>query len=198
MLDEQLVLDVNTLWEPVYPFLADHVLAASGFHAGRLLDVGPFAGGLALNVLWKNEAFQATVCDESAGVLRWVEERAAAGGFVSRLTTVQNAFSPLPFPSEGFEVIVVRGAFFFWTPLLLREVRRVLRPGGFGWVGGGYGPGTPEGVIAPLADRSRALNASLGKQWLSAEDARSLCSVAGVDDCARLSSDGGLWVELRP
>jgi SAM-dependent methyltransferase len=196
--DEETVLEINTLWEPVYPFMTEHLLEVSGFQGGRFLDLGPFSGGLALQLLWKSDAVLATVCDESAVVLRWVEERAAEGGYVSRLTTIQAAIDPVPLPSGSFDLVAVRGAFFFLTPHLLGEIRRVLRPGGFGWVGGGYGPSTPASVIQPIAVRSRDLNARIGKQWVSPDDARALTSAAGVGDCAEVSSDGGLWIEVRP
>jgi len=59
--DEVIIREINALWLPVYPYMADHLLAASGVGGGRFLDLGPFAGGLALNILRKCETFVATV-----------------------------------------------------------------------------------------------------------------------------------------
>ena len=195
--DEGVIEEINTLWLPIYPHMAEHLLAASGAAGGRFLDLGPFAGGLALNILWKSERFLVSVIDEAESVLRWVEERAAEGGYVSRLTTRRRPLEPIPEPDAAFDLVAVRGAFFFLTPFLLREVRRVLRPGGFGWVGGGYGPATPEAVIAPIAERSKALNDAIGKRRVTEEEARALVSEAGLDRCARVSAAGGLWIEVR-
>ena len=75
--DEAIIREINALWLPVYPYMADHLLATSGVRSGRFLDLGPFAGGLAVNVLQKCETLTATVIDESEVVLRWVEEEAA-------------------------------------------------------------------------------------------------------------------------
>jgi SAM-dependent methyltransferase len=196
-LKEETVLAINSLWEPVYPFMAEHLLETSGVRGGRFLDLGPFAGGLALNVLWRSQHFLATVCDESPGVLRWVEERAAIGGYVSRLTTIHSEIDPIPAGSESFDLVAVRGAFFFLTPHLLQEIRRVLRPGGFGWVGGGYGKSTPSSVIEPLANLSRDLNAQIGKRWIAEDGALTLVKEAGLSDCCVISSEGGLWIEVR-
>jgi len=149
--DEVIIREINALWLPVYPYMADHLLAASGVGGGRFLDLGPFAGGLALNILRKCETF----------------------------------------------VVAVRGAFFFLTPTLLQEVRRVLRPGGFGWVGGGYGPTTPDEVIASIAHRSRMLNEAVGKRRITPEDARVMAGIAGLEECTRVVTEGGLWLEVR-
>ena len=195
--DEVIIMEINTLWLPVYPYMVDHLLATSGITDGRFLDLGPFAGGLALNVLWKSEMLVVTVIDESEPMLRWVEEKAAEGSYVSRITTRRRPIDPIPEADATFDLVAVRGAFFFLTPTLLREVKRVLRPGGFGWVGGGYGPTTPDEVIAPIAHRSRVLNEAVGKRRITPEDARVLAGAAGLEECTRVTTEGGLWLEVR-
>ena len=35
--DEDLIEQINALWLPVYPFMADHVLAVSGVRSGKIL-----------------------------------------------------------------------------------------------------------------------------------------------------------------
>jgi SAM-dependent methyltransferase len=195
--DERTIAELAGLWTPVYPYLAEHLLAASGVTGGRLLELGPFAGGIALHVLWRSEAFLATVLAEEEAPLRWVEERAAEGGYVSRLTTRRMPLDPLPEPSASFDLVALRGAFFLLTPSLLREVARVLRPGGFAWVGGGYGPTTPASVIAPIADRSRELNAALGKRRVTRGDAERLAAEAGLAGRSTVREEGGLWIEVR-
>ncbi|GAB4264015.1 MAG: class I SAM-dependent methyltransferase [Thermoleophilia bacterium] len=195
--DEVIIREINTLWLPVYPYMADHLLAVSGVRGGRFLDLGPFAGGLALNILRRCETLVSTVIDESELVLRWVKMMAAEGGYASRLSTRRQPIDPIPEADAVCDLVAVRGAFFFLTPTLLREVKRVLRPGGFGWVGGGYGPTTPDDVIAPIAHRSRMLNEAIGKRRISPEDARAMARMAGLEECTRVVTEGGLWLEVR-
>ncbi|MFU8856170.1 MAG: NTP transferase domain-containing protein [Deferrisomatales bacterium] len=195
--DPVILRELNDLWGSVYPWLAGHLLAAAGSTSGRLLELGPFSGGISVEVLVRCEGFEAVVQDEGDPVLRWAEVRARSHGVGSRLRTRRDSLVPLPWPDGCFDVVVVRGAFFFLGPDLLREVHRVLRPGGFGWVGGGYGPGTPEEVIRPMADLSRQLNGALGKRWVSAPGAAQLVEDAGLRDNARVSGEGGLWIEVR-
>ena len=194
--DGDLIEQINTLWLPVYPFMADHLLAASGVRSGKLLDLGPFAGGIAVSLLAKNSGFRAKVIDPSARVLCSALEWAREQGCSSRLAVQLSPVEPIPEPGGSFDLVAVRGAFFFLTPLLLREVKRVLRPGGFGWLGGGYGPLTPKEVIAPLADRSRRLNEELGKRRITAAKCQELLASAGLASCAKISTAGGLWIEV--
>ena len=195
--DEDIIERINTLWLSVYPFMADHVIALSGVRSGHVLDLGPFAGGLAVSLLGKSDAFHAKVIDESERLLQWTARRARDEGCFSRLTLSCAVIEPIPEPDGSFDLVLVRGAFFFLTPLLLSEIKRVLRAGGLAWVGGGYGPLTPDAVIAPIAERSKQWNEAIGKQRITMEEAQKLVVSAGVASSARVSTEGGLWVEIR-
>ena len=195
--DEDIIERINTLWLSVYPFMADHVIALSGVRSGHVLDLGPFAGGLAVSLLGKSDAFHAKVIDESERLLQWTARRARDEGCFSRLTLSCAVIEPIPEPDGSFDLVLVRGAFFFLTPLLLSEIKRVLRAGGLAWVGGGYGPLTPDEVIAPIAERSKQWNEAIGKQRITMEEAQKLAVSAGVASSARVSTEGGLWIEIR-
>jgi SAM-dependent methyltransferase len=195
--DEDIIERINTLWLPVYPLMADHVIEVSGKRSGHVLDLGPFAGGLAVSLLGKSAAFHAKVIDESERLLQWTARRAREAGCVSRLTLAHAIIEPIPEPDAAFDLVLVRGAFFFLTPPLLSEIKRVLRAGGFAWVGGGYGPLTPDEVIAPIAERSKKWNEAIGKQRITIEEAQKLIVSANVSSSAQISTEGGLWIEIR-
>jgi SAM-dependent methyltransferase len=193
--NERIIEEINTLWMPVYGYMAEHLLAVSGVSRGFFLDLGPFAGGLALNVLARAPQIHAWVIDESDSVPDWAKSR--AGEVRGRLTARKGPLDPIPAPDAAFNLVAVRGAFFFLTPSLLREVRRVLQPGGFAWIGGGYGPSTPDDAIAPIAERSKLLNEAIGKRRVTEREAAALIAQAGLQDCTRIATAGGLWIEMR-
>jgi SAM-dependent methyltransferase len=195
--DENIIEQINTLWIPVYPFMANYVLNVSGVGEGCVLDLGPFAGGLAVSLLAKSIGLRATVMDESERVLRWAARQAREKGCASRLTVRHATIESIPEPDGSFDLVLVRGAFFFLTPRLLREIKRVLRSSGWAWVGGGYGPLTPDAVIDPIGERSKKWNAEIGKQRITIEEAGRLLISAGIESSARLLTEGGLWIEIK-
>ena len=102
--DDDVIEQINTLWVPVYPFMADHVLKVSGVASGYVLDLGPFAGGLAVSLLVKSSGFRAKVMDESERVLRWAAQQARENGCSSRLT-VQTRFDDFTAGVDDVEVL---------------------------------------------------------------------------------------------
>jgi molybdenum cofactor cytidylyltransferase len=195
--DEAVIREINQLWAPIYPYMAEHVLAVAALRRGAALDLGPFAGGLAVELLARCEGLRVWLVDEFSGVPRWARGRARGLGVERRLGLACAGLGRLPVRDGAFDLVTVRGAFFFLDSALLREIRRVLRPGGFAWVGGGYGPRTPASAIAPIAEASRRLNAAIGKRRLSARGLGALARAAGLGGEARVVEEGGLWLEVR-
>jgi demethylmenaquinone methyltransferase / 2-methoxy-6-polyprenyl-1,4-benzoquinol methylase len=100
---------------------------------GRALDVGTGTGDFALALLARSPRSAAvTGVDISGGMLRIAQRRAAKAGFGPRYKRLIASVEALPFADDTFDVaiagFVIRNV--GDIPKGLREMRRVLRPGG--------------------------------------------------------------------
>jgi demethylmenaquinone methyltransferase/2-methoxy-6-polyprenyl-1,4-benzoquinol methylase len=100
---------------------------------GRALDVGTGTGDFALALLARSpRSATVTGVDISAGMLTVAEERAVRAGLGGRYERIIASVESLPFADGVFDVVmagfVIRNV--GDIPRGLREMRRVLRPGG--------------------------------------------------------------------
>jgi len=100
---------------------------------GRALDVGTGTGDFALALLARSpRTATVTGVDISPGMLEVAERRAAKAGFGARYERLIASVESLPFAAGTFDVavagFVIRNV--GDVPQGLREMRRVLRPGG--------------------------------------------------------------------
>lgn len=127
-------------WAPVLApsavALLDHLEPVIEAGATDLVDVGIGTGNLALPALQRWPTVQVTGIDASAEMIKHVEtlaaERLAQNDAQTRLTTATALADALPFPDGSFDAAMSS----FVLQLVpnraraLREIRRVLRPGG--------------------------------------------------------------------
>jgi probable selenium-dependent hydroxylase accessory protein YqeC len=196
-MDPHIIEKLNRLWGPIYPHLARFIAGIYGRTAGDCLEIGPFSGGIAQGLLSLAPGFSIVVAIESPELRHALSWEIEGTPLARRVITDPSPLVPMTFIDHGYDLVVFRGAFFFLTPPLLKEIYRVLRPGGVAIVGGGYGPKTPAALINGIAEESRQLNLQLGKQTLVEGDLRHLLEAASLREKAEIIREGGLWVVLR-
>lgn len=154
--------------------------------SGRLLDIGAGTGRL-LELMGRDRPGLALFgVDRSAGMLR------SARSARARLDLVRGSAEALPFPEACFDAVTTTLSFHHWSDQseALREVRRVLRPGG----------------IFALADVSiddlgrrgpaRALAGRLLAHGPSLDERRRLLESAGLQVVEERRALHGRWVPL--
>ncbi|MDP2727293.1 MAG: class I SAM-dependent methyltransferase [Dehalococcoidia bacterium] len=193
------IIAVNELFAPIYPYVARQVAQGYERAEGSALELGPFAGGVSIELARLCPDLELTFGDDFPGLLPYFRGKVAQAGLVQRITVCEIDKSRLPFGEDSFDLVVFRGALFFWedSSQILREMYRVLRAGGLAMAGGGFGAETPDSVIESFADRSRELNRRLGKRVLSETELLVLLKEAGLVPHSTIDRRHGLWTAVR-
>jgi len=117
-----------------YETVAEDVLAFCDGSGSRIwVDLGSGAGGVGLALLEKLPDSLIVLIDPDAGALRRGLDAGRERSLGGRVVAVVGSAECLPLPDESVDVVVSRGSLYFWQDRAqgLREVWRVLRPGGW-------------------------------------------------------------------
>lgn len=131
---------MNGLFRDIYPVIAGQILELTGVRSGRCIDLGGGPGMLGICIARASD-LRVTIVDPLADCLALAEENIAKHGLTGRVTTRRGAAEALPVGDGEADLIVSRGSIYFWTDQGkgLREVYRALSPGGWAYIGGGFG-----------------------------------------------------------
>jgi len=193
------LIAVDKLWVDVFPYLAKHASELYGRTEGRVLELGPFAGGWSFALAQSHPSMTFTIAADHVDYLAYVRQKALSQSFSDRVRIVETRLTDLPFPDGSFDLVVLRGAFFLIVdyPQILSEIYRVLSIGGVGMVGGGFGRSIPQSKIDAISDESRFLNDKIGRRRVSKEQLEQLASLQGLEKSSVVSEEGGLWLVLN-
>jgi len=139
-----------------YECVARDVMEMCGPREGVWVDLGCGDGPLALALAALSGSVLVLVDPDREALSRAVA-RAAESGLSHRTVAVCGRAEELPLADDSVNLVVSRGSIFFWDdrPAGLREVHRVLRPGGKAMLGGGLGSTYPEWARREFIRRRR-------------------------------------------
>ncbi len=164
------------------PMLVDRFVADYAITEGKCLLICPSDSG---GVQGFQKGFveatdlQVTALYPSEKVAGEAEKRIAEAKLGGRINCEIGKLDALPFEEASFSLIAGAGPMLIWgdREKKMREVYRVLRPGGVACIGGRYS-GMPE------------------SRRVSSEDLRKSAAKTGIP-AIRVVDDGGQWVEIR-
>lgn len=128
------------IFKTIYPVIARNILRKSQVRKGVCIDVGGGSGMLAWE-LAKLSQLEVTVVDCNSESVAIAEEYFRENNAGFRLKAICASAENLPLRSNSVDLAVSRGSVFFWDDKIkgMNEIYRVLRPGGFAYIGGGMG-----------------------------------------------------------
>jgi len=150
-----------------YATVAQDMVDFCGLKGGRIwMDLGSGSAGVGLALLESLPDAVMVLLDPSAKALGKGLQAARERGFHGRVVAVEGTTERIPMPDESVDVVVSRGSFYFWKNRAqgLREVWRILRPGGRAMIGGGLGSRYPEDARREFIRRKRESAAADGPE----------------------------------
>ena len=128
------------LFRKVYPLIACQVITRTGIRSGVCIDLGGGPGMLGI-CLAEASDLQVVIVDPLPECVELAHENIAERNLCHRVTAQAGQAEVLGFPDDSVDLVASRGSIFFWGNQLqsLSEIYRVLRPGGWAYIGGGFG-----------------------------------------------------------
>jgi len=138
----------------IYPVIAEDLLNRCGIRSGLCLDLGGGPGMLAVRLAEISD-LQVIVVDPVPECIELAEENAAEHGRCDQVSAQLGQAEKLNFAEGSVDLVVSRGSVYFWNDQAegFREIYRVLRPGGWAFIGGGFGNAElRDEILATMAD----------------------------------------------
>lgn len=193
----RVALEVNA---PIYTFYAEKILEKTGIAKGRCLDIGCGGGYLGL-ALAEMTDLEFVFIDKSPAMLRCAEENIHSQGLVGRGRAILGEVQEIPLENASVDLVVSRGSVPFWDdlPAAFGEIRRILKPGGHAYIGGGLGPPAIREALKRDASKKYPEWFSKTRQPPRHESRhyREALQAAGVEMFTITRSDIGMWIEFR-
>jgi SAM-dependent methyltransferase len=134
-----------------YPYVVQDILKHCQPRKGFWVDLGAGKGQVAIPLI-EATGNPVVMVDPKSEAMAEGLAAARDKNLGARLFAVVGVAEQLPLPDNSVDLVVSRGSIFFWNDPAkgLREVYRVLRPGGKAYIGGGAGSGYPKSEAAKL------------------------------------------------
>jgi len=165
---------------------------------GACVDVGCGTAVFAIE-LCKRSNLKIYALEKARAIYEVARINIEREGLKDRIIPVLGDAHNLPFENEFADLIISRGSYHYWEDKVqaFKEIYRVLKRGGIGFVGGGFGRYVTEEELnrmKSLRDRSLKDDA---KAYRSPDKLEEVIHKAGISNFHIIYDRTGLWAELR-
>jgi SAM-dependent methyltransferase len=192
---------------PMYEYYAQKIKEKTGVTRGTCVDVGSGGGYLGL-ALARITDLDFIFLDISADALEMAKAHIAEDGLQNRGKTLLADVHSIPLPDSSIALVISRGSIPFWKDpaTALKEIHRILAPGGQAYVGGGRGTQEVQALIrerasktgtkppdGPRREGSGPRDGGPGRQQ---QDYDAILKSAGIAKYEVNRGDDGMWIRL--
>ena len=186
--------------KPMYPLLIQQFVDDYDLMDGIALDIGAGPGWLGME-LAKITNMKIVFLDIDQDALNMAKNNFEELDVDNEVDYVQADVHELPMEDGSFDFIMSRGSVWFWKQpeKALKEIERIVKPGGVAIVGGGLGRYLPPSMRTRLQKSIRKGLKERMETRPDIEEFRKIVEKAGLINYRVLSEDegGGRWVEIR-
>jgi len=192
------IQEIYHLWEPVYPYLGEHIHELYNRQNGDILEIGAFSGVI-FTLQKRNIGSSFLIAAFPSGMGKFFHLEARKQKVEDKIKIIETDPALTGVEENKVDLAIFRGAFFF--PSLFKvnfsAIYRILKINGIAFIGGGFGKFTPEAVIKRIGKRSRDLNLKIGKIEVMEDQLRRDIHTSNVKGKVEIVSEGGLWLLMR-
>lgn len=186
--------------KPMYPLLIQQFVDDYDLMDGIALDVGAGPGWLGME-LAKITNMKIVFLDIDQDALNTAKNNFEELDVDNEVDYILADVHELPMEDDSFDFIMSRGSVWFWKQpeKALKEIERIVKPGGVAIVGGGLGRYLPPTMRARLQNSIRKGLKERMETRPDIEEFKKIVEKAGLINYKVLSEDegGGRWVEIR-
>ena len=110
--DVKLIQEIDKLWEPVYPFLANHIKETYGRKGGVILEVGPFCGVI-LALMAQGVGSKFIIGAFPTGIELFFQNYIKKKGLAGEISVAETDQSLAGIEDTSIDLVIFRGALFF-------------------------------------------------------------------------------------
>lgn len=131
---------VREVFAPIYPVIAQQIKEKTALTKGKCLDAGCGTGALGRAMANITE-LDITFFDQSDKMLSLVEGYAQKENITQKCSFMQGDIHDIDIKDNYFDLVISRGSSPFWEDWqqAYSEILRVLKVGGYAYIGGGFG-----------------------------------------------------------